>query len=80
MLVGDWQHAPGWAIQPGEHPYESQALRLDITLASDQLGWKPQIGIEQALALCCDWQRCTNASKHPHDVTVEQVRAYIHKI
>jgi CDP-glucose 4,6-dehydratase len=80
MLVGDWQHAPGWEIQPGEHPYESHALTLDITLASDQLGWHPQIGIEHALAYCCDWQRSICAGTHPRDVTLSQISSYLGKV
>jgi CDP-glucose 4,6-dehydratase len=76
MLVSTWQHASGWSSQPGEHPHEAQALRLDIALAFNQLGWLPQLCIKEALELCCDWQRNINEGVHPRDVTLAQIRAY----
>jgi CDP-glucose 4,6-dehydratase len=77
MLVNNWQHVAGWSSQPGEHPHEAQALRLDIALAANQLGWQPQLGIKDALELCCDWQRSINKGRHPRDVTLAQIRAYL---
>jgi CDP-glucose 4,6-dehydratase len=77
MLVSTWQHVAGWSSQPGEHPHEAQALRLDIALAAEQLGWQPQLGIKEALELCCDWQRSINKGRHPRDVTLAQIRAYL---
>ncbi len=77
MLVSTWQHAAGWSSQPGEHPHEAQALRLDIALAANQLGWQPQLGIKEALELCCDWQRGIEQGAHPREVTFTQIRAYL---
>lgn len=77
MLVSTWQHAAGWSSQPGEHPHEAQALRLDIALAANQLGWQPQLGIKEALELCCDWQRSIIRGAHPREVTLAQIRAYL---
>ncbi len=77
MLVSNWQHVAGWSSQPGEHPYEAHALRLDIALAANELGWQPQLGIKEALELCCDWQRSISKGAHPRDVTLAQIRAYL---
>jgi CDP-glucose 4,6-dehydratase len=77
MLVSNWEPAAGWSSQPGEHPHEALALRLDIALAANQLGWQPQLGIKKALELCCNWQRSINQGGHPRDVTLAQIRAYL---
>ena len=77
MLVNTWQHVAGWSSQTGEHPHEAKALRLDIALAANQLGWQPQLGIIEALELCCDWQRSINEGRHPRDVTLAQIRDYL---
>jgi CDP-glucose 4,6-dehydratase len=77
MLVSNWQHAAGWSSQPGEHPHEAHALRLDIALACNQLNWLPQLRIKDALDLCCDWQRNINGGMHARDVTLAQIRAYL---
>jgi CDP-glucose 4,6-dehydratase len=77
LLIGNWQHAPGWASQPGDHPHEAHALKLDIALAADQLGWQPQLAVNEALRLCCDWHRGVNAGTPPRNMTLNQIKAYL---
>ena len=42
--------------EAGSFP-ETPFLRLDSTVARDVLGWRPPLGIEQALRLTAEWYR-----------------------
>jgi len=53
---GDLPRTP-WERDGGEHPHETAQLRLDAAKAQDRLGWKPALGIEEALAWTVDWYR-----------------------
>ncbi|HXB97474.1 MAG TPA: CDP-glucose 4,6-dehydratase, partial [bacterium] len=46
-----------WKPQPGQHPKEAEALRLDSGKARAGLGWKPRWALGRALDAIMEWQR-----------------------
>jgi CDP-glucose 4,6-dehydratase len=48
---------PGWERDVAVHPPEAHALTLSSALAERSLGWRPVLGIEEALAWTADWYR-----------------------
>jgi CDP-glucose 4,6-dehydratase len=48
---------PGWKRDLAVHPPEAHALTLSSALAERSLGWRPVLGIEEALAWTADWYR-----------------------
>jgi CDP-glucose 4,6-dehydratase len=80
MLTENWDHRDGWYRQPGEHAHETKVLKLDISLAAEILGWRPLFCIEEALSMCCDWQREVDAGNHPKEATQSQIKAYLDNV
>jgi CDP-glucose 4,6-dehydratase len=48
---------PGWEHDASPHQVEAQALTLSSALAQRALGWRPRLGITEALAWTADWYR-----------------------
>jgi len=41
----------------GQHPHEAGLLVLDCSKARAQLGWRPRLGLDEALLWTCGWYR-----------------------
>jgi CDP-glucose 4,6-dehydratase len=52
-----WGSAASWERDPGSHPHEAAMLRLDAGKARKLLGWKPVLGVAEALAWSVEWYR-----------------------
>ena len=65
--------APGAAGQP----HEAGQLRLDITQARAELGWRPRWSLEQALAATVAWQRAWLRGDDAHAVVHQQIDHYL---
>jgi CDP-glucose 4,6-dehydratase len=46
-----------WQADPGPHPHEAGLLKLDISLARAELGWRPRTDLDTALAWTVEWYR-----------------------
>ncbi len=44
-----------WSHDGGDHPAEAPALALDAALAAKTLGWRPRLGLEEALDWTAEW-------------------------
>jgi CDP-glucose 4,6-dehydratase len=56
LMVAQW---PGthWVMDTCDHPHEAGYLKLDISKAQAQLGWKPLWNLEKTLAKIVKWHR-----------------------
>ena len=52
-----WGNKQPWRVAPGLHPYETNYLSLDTSLARKELGWKPILSTDNAFKLVVDWER-----------------------
>ncbi|MCI4567725.1 CDP-glucose 4,6-dehydratase [Lysobacter sp. CFH 32150] len=59
------------------HPHEAGLLRLDSTLARDELGWAPRWSLQHALAQTVAWQRAWKEGADMHTFGLEQIRHYL---
>ena len=67
---------PGWEIAPGDHPHEAGLLRLDSAKARAELGWRPVLGLTEALNWIALWHRAFARGENARDITVEQIKVY----
>ncbi len=56
-LARSWGDGIGWTADNAETVHEAQALTLDATRATRSLGWRPRLGLEDALDWTASWYR-----------------------
>jgi CDP-glucose 4,6-dehydratase len=71
-----WGGPSGWDPQPGEHPHESTFLKLDASKAKARLGWRPRLGLEQALAWVVEWSLGYRDGADLRALTESQIERY----
>jgi CDP-glucose 4,6-dehydratase len=55
LMANLWGSGAAWELAQEPQPPETQFLRLDSSKARSQLGWKPKLNLDQALALTVAW-------------------------
>jgi CDP-glucose 4,6-dehydratase len=73
-----WDGGARWEYDNGPHPHEASLLRLDCSMAKNELGWTPLITIEQALEWTTKWYM--EYKKNPatvKNITEKQINEYI---
>lgn len=72
-LVRKWGAGARWELDAGDHPHEAAYLGLDCSKAESGLGWRPLIGLDQALQLSVDWYRALDKGLDMREVTLRQI-------
>src|ERR1700677_888688 len=67
---------PGWVQDSSEHPAEARALTLSSVLAERALGWRPRLGIGEALAWTADWYQAFAARENMGIFSQTQIARY----
>jgi len=75
-FVRTWGKPASWKTDGGKHPHEAHYLRLDATKASRELGWKPRLGIKDAIAWSADWYRKQAAGAAARELCLAQIAQY----
>jgi CDP-glucose 4,6-dehydratase len=75
-LGAAWGGGPAWVATPGVHPHEAGRLVLDAGKARARLGWRPRLGLEEALAWTADWYQRHHAGEAAAALIGEQIAAY----
>lgn len=66
-----------WQPQPGNHPHETDLLRLDSSKAIRELGWQPKLNIEQTITMLCRWYQTWHDNPADiRDYTLTQIEEY----
>ena len=68
--------AAGWDRPDGEQPHEAVLLKLDCSKARSELGWRPALRLEQALARVVEWHRHVASGGDARGISVEQLKEY----
>lgn len=66
----------GWTNSEGPQPHEAKTLRLDCSKARTELGWRPALTLEKALALIVEWHRHVADGGDALDISLNQLRDY----
>jgi len=65
-----------WLAAPGAHPAEAMALTVDAQRASETLGWRPRLTLDQALAWTVEWHRTHAAHGDVRALMLRQIGDY----
>jgi CDP-glucose 4,6-dehydratase len=71
-----WPEELSWALDEGPHPHEARYLKLDSSRAKGRLGWRPPVGLEQALQGIVDWYQAFSNGADMRAVTLAQIEAF----
>jgi CDP-glucose 4,6-dehydratase len=71
-----WGEGPRWQKVGSTQPHEANYLKLDISKAQAQLGWRPTLGLLEALQLTVDWARHHTKGGDMKSITQQQIQLY----
>jgi CDP-glucose 4,6-dehydratase len=66
-----------WAVDDDfQHPHEAGLLKLDISKASDLLGWTPKWSLEETLSKIVEWQRLWCSGADMRKVCIGEIKNF----
>jgi CDP-glucose 4,6-dehydratase len=71
-----WGNGASWRIDAAPSPHEAGYLKLDSSRAHADLGWTPQLRLQQALELLVSWYRAWQSGSDMHALTLTQIEQY----
>jgi CDP-glucose 4,6-dehydratase len=71
-----WGKQNAWQAASGQHPHEAHYLRLDISLARNELGWRPMLSIDKAIKLTVDWEKARLNNADVRQTSLQQIKDY----
>lgn len=74
-LAARWPGGLRWVTDDGPHPHEARYLKLDSSRARRRLGWRPVVGLDDALASIADWHRALHDGADMRAITLAQIDA-----
>ena len=75
-----WGATEGWTPAGGPQPHEARLLLLDAGLARRELGWRPQLGLDEAVDWTIDWYRTYGAGGDVRAITLAQIDRYASRV
>jgi CDP-glucose 4,6-dehydratase len=75
-FVRAWGTPAEWRTDGGKHPHEAHYLRLDAGKARKELGWRPRLGIKQAISWTAEWYRQQAAGNSARELCLAQIAHY----
>ncbi len=76
-LAAEWAIERPWVQDTVSHPPEENLLRLDVTKTANRLGWRCQLGIDEALRLVAGWYRRYHSGQDARGLCLEQMSRYL---
>jgi CDP-glucose 4,6-dehydratase len=75
--VGElWPAELAWVHDEGPHPHEARYLKLDSSRSRARLGWRPLLGLEEALEATVGWYRALHEGADMRAVTLRQIETF----
>jgi CDP-glucose 4,6-dehydratase len=71
-----WGDEIPWEQDPGDHPHETHALRLDSSKARERLGWESGWDLDAALVSIAEWYRGYRDGTDPRELVIRQIAAF----
>lgn len=75
-LCDEWGNNAQWQVQPGDHPYEANFLKLDISKAHQRLKWSPRWSIKRALEKTAAWHKAWLSKKDMKAICLQQIAEF----
>lgn len=75
QLAGLWPAELRWTLDDGPHPHEADYLKLDSSRARLRLGWRPPVGLPEALASIVEWYQALREGADMRAVTLGQIES-----
>ena len=75
-LCETWGQGATWALQSGDHPYEANYLKLDISKAKQRLQWEPRWSLRHALEQITEWHRAWLSGDDMQAMCLQQINQY----
>ncbi len=76
ILAQHWGAGAGWVGDHTPKPHEANYLKVDASKARARLGWRPVLGVAEALAWSAEWYRRQAAGEAAHSLCLEQIARY----
>ncbi|MFE4710368.1 CDP-glucose 4,6-dehydratase [Paenibacillus sp. NPDC056722] len=78
QLCNLWGEGANYVVdQETTHPPEAHYLRLDSSMAKQELGWTPRWNLEKALARTVEWYKADQHQEDMRQVSLQQIRDYM---
>ena len=71
-----WGKQNAWRAASGEHPHEANYIKLDASLARNELGWSPVLCIDKSLKLIVDWEKARLNNVDVRVTSLKQIKDY----
>jgi CDP-glucose 4,6-dehydratase len=75
-----WGDDASWQVDDAPNPHEASYLKLDSSRARADLGWTPQLRLQQALELLVAWYRAWQHGEDMHAYTFNQIKLYSSRV
>lgn len=75
-----WHGKSLWQPDLKSAPHEAHFLSLDSTKAHENLYWRPQLSLQEALSWVVDWYKSFERNENMYEKTRAQVRAYQERV
>lgn len=72
-IVRLWGGGLQWEADAASHPHEAALLLLDSAKARSELGWRPRLDLDEALAWTVDWYKACLRGEDMREVTAGQI-------
>lgn len=81
-ILAHWGPGHGGWSNPsaGMAPHEAHSLKLDITKACSELGWKPRLSLDESLQWLVEWYKAWLNKEDLNALTLVQIKQYQDKI
>jgi CDP-glucose 4,6-dehydratase len=76
QMAARWGEDAGYTIDAGDHAHEANYLKLDISKARTQLGWRPALRLNDALDMIVDWAKAYHSGADISALTEQQISFY----
>ena len=71
-----WGEGAGWTLDKAAQPHEAHDLKVDASKARARLGWRPVLGIEEALGWTVDWYQRQARGESARTLCLDQIARY----
>jgi CDP-glucose 4,6-dehydratase len=76
QMTAFWGKGASWVLDSAPTPHEAGYLKLDSSRAHADLGWHPQLNLQQALELLVGWYREWQSGADMRALTLDQIEQY----